>query len=708
MNEAHKERILDAFLEEVLGGQYPPDLTAKILQTWQARHGEVRPDDAGFAASLAPLPPPPDAAGFPPVARPVQFEVESSAEEYAEPLAEPVRRSRPQRTSRAPWWWLAFAAGTLAAGVSLLVYVVQDQPFGSVARVEANKEHEAKVPPHPQRPDRSVTTNAQKLAGRPPQRPVREQRPTPALAWRPAPAGNTRRELPRPERKVAKPLPDTEVIAFVNQVLKQSWREHGVTASPPLSDSQWSQCVYQRLVGREPTKEEHDRFMKSKDANKRQQLVDQLLAGDEYANHWANFWTGALLGSASPQGSAADRAALSDYLQQSLRANKPYNQLVVELLSAQGSNQPEAKDYNGAVGFLAAGAADHALAATDRTARVFLGRQLVCTQCHDQPTAGREQGEFWQLNAFFRQMHVRRDRGQEVAVLADADFPGESGAAKDAEIFYRLPDGRLRIAYPAVNGYEIAHSGLLQDVRRRDELAQLVVAADEFPRAVVNRLWANLLGYGFVQPVDDLGPHNPPAYPEVLDRLADQLAAHQFDLKTLTRWIVLSEPFGLSGRRMPESWMDAPEKGGQPLFARGYLQGEPPRDVYRSLMLAVNSRPKNLRIARTPVTAGTYGLKTWTNSSNLEIIEPQAVEPAPGNGWLELLAASSLKPERKVEHVFLAALGRLPTPREMTAAKLLLADRLNDAVALPEVWRTLLAGGGVRLERWAASPAILL
>jgi hypothetical protein len=296
-------------------------------------------------------------------------------------------------------------------------------------------------------------------------------------------------------------------------------------------------------------------------------------------------------------------------------------------------------------------------------------------------------------------MRVRRGLGQDATTLTDADFAGESGAAKDAEIFYRLPDGQLGIAYPAVNGYEVAHSGLVKDIRRRQELAHLVVLADDFPRAAVNRLWAALLGYGFVQPVDDLGPHNPPAQPELFARLSDELAAHKFDLKGLTRWIVLSEPFRLSDRKMPESWMDAPEKGGEPLFARCYVPTEPSRDVYKSLMLAVNSRPKSPASGAGLDGAGTLSRRTWTNSGSREIIEPQTLDAAPGNDWLERLAASSLKPEQKVEHVFLSALGRRPGPREMTAAKLLLADRLNDTRALTEIWRTLLASGTVGQPR---------
>jgi hypothetical protein len=705
VNETPKERILDVCLEEVLGGHYPPDLTAKILQTWQARQAGIDGCvDAGRAAA------PPVAASPPPfslVPPPVQYaaaEFSPTADAAApSPLVAPRRRRR--RTSRVPWWWLAMATGALAAGVSLFVYVVQTNesaPDRPTARVEAGKSPPSDARVHDDGPvaiparSPSAAGQVDRIAPARPAKPRPVPRPSPLAV-----AVDKHVPSPQPERRLRKPSPDQDIVAFVDDVLRQAWREYGVTPSPPVSESQWCQRAYSRLVGRDPTKNELDRYLKNKAADRRQTLVDQLLASDEYARYWADFWAATFLGPELRSRELADRDGLRDYLQAALQAGQPYDQLVQGLLSAEGSNRRDADNYSGAVNFLLAGAADHALATTDRTARAFLGQQLVCTQCHDDAAAGRGQSEFWQLNAFFRQMRVAREPGQRGATLTDADFPGESGAAKDAEIFYRLPDGRLKIAYPALNGQSIPHSGLLRDVHRRQELAKLVTASDYFPRAAVNRLWAHLLGFGFVEPTDDLGPHHPPSHPQLFERLSEELAAHEFDLRALTRWIVLSEPFGLSGRRMPESWMDAPEKGGQPLFARWYLPSEPVPDVHKALLVAVNSRPKAPRFGPGSLSlgAGTYVRVSSLSTQKPEIIEPQLADSAAGQSWLDRLAASPLKPERKIEHLFWSALGRSPTPRELTAAKLLLADRLNDAVALPEIWRTLLANGAAAITR---------
>ena len=385
------------------------------------------------------------------------------------------------------------------------------------------------------------------------------------------------------------------MIAFVNDVLRQAWRDHSVTPSPAAADEEWCDRVYQRLVGRHPSSDERKQFQrdKQKDQSHRRPLVDRLLASDEFARHWARLWTTALIGPACDEAGDGQfsREALTSYLTEAMRSDRPQEQMVFELLAASGANQPGAKSFNGAVNFMLAGAKEHATEATDRTARVFLGKQLVCTSCHAHPAGGWEQGDFWELNAFFRQLRVERDRESQAVVLSDQDFAGDSGAAKDAELFYRLPNGRLGMAYPEFNGQAISHSGLVSDVHRRRELAKLVVASDDFRLATVNRIWSWLLGYGFAQPVDDMGPHNPPSHPELLDRLAGELAAHDFNTKGLVRWIVLSEPFGLSGKRMPESWMDVPESGGRPLFARYYSKRDGDRDVSRMLVQAVHRRP---------------------------------------------------------------------------------------------------------------------
>ena len=695
MSEQHDDRILETGLEEVLGGHYPPDLTSAILQAWEARQ-----QSAARAAHADDVAAPLAAAAALPVAPPVHA--------LAEPAPPPrhgeeVVRVQPgrhvRRDSRSRWLTLAMAAGLVA--VAALLGLFASRHFGQPAdRILARPDNGASnvggpvgfspLPAMPEPPRGGAeTVRTLPLPNRVPPQPAAA--PMAAMpSSPPAPAGGA--DAPAPKLEPRRASPDGEVIAFINEALKQAWREHSLTPSPAATDDQWCDRVYQRLVGRRPSSDELKQFQRQrgKDQSHRRALVDRLLASDEHARHWAELWTATLVGPTSEESanSSYSRDALVSYLAEAVRTDRPQEQVVFELLSASGADRPGEEGYNGAVNFLLAGAQKDAVPATDRTARVFLGKQLVCTSCHDHPDGGREQGEFWELNAFFRQIKVERDRDSQRIVLSDADFAGASGAAKDAELFYRLPDGRLGMAYPELNGQVISHSGLVSDVNRRRELARLVVASEDFRLAMVNRIWSWLFDYGFTRPVDDMGPHNPPSHPELLERLAGELAAHDFNTKGLVRWIVLSEPFGLSGKRTAESWMDAPESGGRPLFARYYSRDNGDGDVSRMLVQAVHRRP-----VTEYAVPGALARRSWLRPSvePLQIIETHPDGEWPGPAWLPRLARSNLPPEKKVEHLFLSVLDRSPTTREMTAAKLVLADRLGDPSAIQEIWRTLLA-----------------
>ena len=165
------------------------------------------------------------------------------------------------------------------------------------------------------------------------------------------------------------------------------------------------------------------------------------------------------------------------------------------------------------------------------------------------------------MNAFFRQTRVERlddsdgnKKNKKVARVVNADFKGEGGNASKAEIYYELRNGKLKVAYPvfvdgtslaavyAKKGEDFGDHGDLKDVNRREELTKLVLASREFDRAIVNRMWAHFLGYGFTKPIDDIGPHNPPTHPELLDLRLTEERVHlpELVLLVLVEWMVVA------------------------------------------------------------------------------------------------------------------------------------------------------------------------
>lgn len=743
MRADHEERILNACLEEVLGGKYPPDLSAKILQTWESRRASGNAAGGSAADGSSADGAVPSATGLAPplaepVAPPVQLLAVPAFTRSGSPLPRPTpisttSRSRFHRNrEKSQWWSMAAAASAVAACLSLAFLVIgvqqPDLIRGWLGRDVAEDVAE--------RPNRNRSTdrrqqNERAVANSPSSARPRNGNSNEQNLASDSPAGVSGRsdrtsiDLPSPfaqgngattvansgrTKPTAVASPDADVIRFVNEAIQLTWREHQVQPTPPAGDEEWCERVYRKLVGRSPSAEESSMFMADARPDRRAQLVDSLLASEDYSRHWAAVWANILLdGRNSPANdSSVSRDGLEKFLQDSLAAGRSHAEIATALLTARGSNSPSDSDFNGAVNFLASGAGNYAIPATTVTSRVFLGKQLQCAQCHDRASNGLAQADFWGLNAFFRQMKTVPVAEGGGLRIADQDFFGESGAGTDAEIFYELADGRMKMAYPKFAGAEQSHSGLVSEFDRRQKLAELIVASEDFPRATVNRVWAALFGFGFTTPVDDMGPHNPASHPALLARLSDEFSAHDFDTRRLARWLVLSDAFGLSAvpvSPLKDPRLDSPEFGGRPLFARFYERPAELPEAQRSLLIAANRRQPSLatmssvlanRSFPEPGRSGNSNGNSNT-SSNAAVAPPSPMSlpavtalPEIDNGWLRELAASSLNPQQKIEHLFSAALGRRPTDRELIAAKLVLANQRDSRQGVIEVWRALL------------------
>ena len=229
--------------------------------------------------------------------------------------------------------------------------------------------------------------------------------------------------------------------------------------------------------------------------------------------------------------------------------------MAVELITATGHNSPGAENFNGAVNFLTMKLDEKASRATAETAKIFLGLQVQCTQCHNHPFNEWKQQKFWEMNAFFRQTralksYVPGTRTVSGAELIDQDFGGEGNSADayEADIYYELRNGLTKVAFPRfIDGTSIGRSGYVEDVIRRKELGKLVLSSEYLEKTIVNRMWAHFMGYGFTKPLDDMGPHNPATHPALLDYLAGQVRKKNFDLKPLIGYIRCGVPGVVDG-----------------------------------------------------------------------------------------------------------------------------------------------------------------
>jgi hypothetical protein len=520
-------------------------------------------------------------------------------------------------------------------------------------------------------------------------------------------------------------------VKEINEKIAAAWADAGLQPSPEATDGEWCRRVHLDLIGRIPSLGELRAFLADKSPTKKADLVARLLGDDyvdEYARHWTDVWTTVLIGR-DLANERVNRPGMRQYLRRAFSKNIPYDRFMEELVTATGANanRRDVDGFNGATNFLSGKmeemGVENGVQATAKTAQVFLGLQVQCTQCHNHPFNKGKQNQFWELNAFFRQTRALRKRGGTDDVqwveLVDEDFAGEGGHPEEAELYYELRNGLMKVAYPVfIDGTEISKSGFLPGqmedgtsygAHRRRELATLIKSSPWFAKAIASRMWGHFLGYGFTKPVDDLGEHNPPSHPELLDALAEMIRGQSFDLKELARWIVLSQPYALSSRTTAANGRDDPALGEKPKFTHFYLRQMHAEELYESLLTATEAdqaargeeaaKKKDTWLSQFVIAFGTdEGDDATTFNGSipqvLMMFNGDLVKSATSTGkggFLDKVASGSMSNAAKIETLYLAALARKPSQAELAVANRMVAARKGDVIgALQDVWWAVL------------------
>ncbi|QOV88282.1 DUF1549 and DUF1553 domain-containing protein [Humisphaera borealis] len=332
--------------------------------------------------------------------------------------------------------------------------------------------------------------------------------------------------------------PDAAAVlaGLIDQAIEARLSREGVQPAAIADDAEFLRRVYLDLHGVIPTSEQAERFLTDSTPAKRARLVDDLLASPRYGEYLADVWQGYLI---SPL--ADDRRVRADRFRQWLAGRfntATWDRITSDLLTGTGKMED-----NPAVTYLIEGRLPRGVPdLTDLTSRYFMGVRLNCAQCHDHPFVGWKQQDFWGMAAFFTQVQTPR-RAKQVYELGVIDDPKVTlTSLRDAGML----DGFIPRSPTFLGGQEMpAGKG-----SNRAALSAWLTAADNpyFSRAMANRTWWRLFGRGIVQPVDDMHQGNPPSHPELLDLLARRFAESGFDLKFLTRSIVLSRAYQRTSR----------------------------------------------------------------------------------------------------------------------------------------------------------------
>ncbi len=512
------------------------------------------------------------------------------------------------------------------------------------------------------------------------------------------------------EATVVADVRGVEVMAGrIDEQISVRLKEEDVSAAPKASDAEFLRRVYLDLNGRTPSFDETLKFLESNHPQKRAELIEQRLASPEFGGHMAIIWHKLLIPKSAGAYSRIPHDKFRNWLSGEFNEDRPWSEIVSSLVTAEGylpSNKDNANNrkkdaklqpQNVATAFINAHNTEgrpQPKGIVASVSRLFLAQSIECAQCHNHPQAKWEQTDFWAAAAFFERVRYERAVYGDTSIgklvepiegndliyedKAKARYSFVKGVYDEAVIDMEDPNGQLTGQMIRAKFLDGPQPELDPQKSYRASFAGWATSKTNpyFARAMVNRVWAQLLGRGFVEPVDDMSEDNPPSHPQLLADLSAEFAATGFDVKHLIRCICNSQTYQRTSA--PPGGKPASQK----LFAHQSLKQMTEYQLLASLrtvaptfaaMLEEDARDKNPGLERkaflevhetdpSSATEHTRGLQ-------------QALRMMNGDGQLfnreALSAAVSSKAtiEQNITSIYLLALNRRPEPAELMSMK---------------------------------------
>ena len=473
-----------------------------------------------------------------------------------------------------------------------------------------------------------------------------------------------------------------EVAAEIDRSLNAELQLAGAAfePAPRCDDATFLHRAMFDLLGRQPTANEITQFALDPAPDKRQRLVQRLLADENFGRNWARYWRDAILYRRIDPRALIVSQPLESYLAEQFNQNTSWKSIAAQMITATGDVRE-----SGATGLIMAqdGRAEETAA---EVARLFLGIQIQCAQCHDHPTDRWKREQFHELAAFFPRVLVRTvsDGERRTLEIVSTDTVGPAVGRRGGREHYMPnldnPSARGRLMTPKffVTGEPLEMNR--GDRYRRAMLAQWITSSDNpwFAKALVNRVWSELVGEGFVEPVDDLGPDRKSVAPATFDLLARQFEVSGYDIKWLFATVMATETYHRESRNRRTA-------DGAP-FAANCAQRLRGDQLFTALTDALGMAEEPTAAPRRPGFFGGGGMRAAFNqafgfdpsASKVDITGsiPQALfmmnSPvvasaiqARGNTALARLLAEVDDDEEAVVELYLRCLARQPTDDEL-------------------------------------------
>jgi len=404
---------------------------------------------------------------------------------------------------------------------------------------------------------------------------------------------------------------------FIDEHIFGRMEKDGVPHAPLSLDEEFARRAWLDATGRIPEPEELRAFLASNDPAKRDKLVDRLVDSPGFIDRWAYYFED-LFRAGGRMGHGLN--LFHFWVREWLRLDRPYNEVVTDLLTGGGKTSfsvpgglyfardfVKAKDDPEEPGALdLINIPDTVDEFTITYSKVFLGINLACISCHDGKghlekvnlyLTGKTREQFFQQAGFFGK--TRQLMNWENGYQANTEYTVDD----EAPGYDTKAESILRVARSGGSGaprFILTGEAPRPGQHERDELARMLTGHIQFSRAFANRIWAELMGFGIVEPVDEFDlarydPRNPPpapwtiqpSNPALLDALAVDFEKSNYSFKTLVKRIMKSSAYQLSSR-FPGEWKDSYA----PYYARKFVRMLSAAELHDSILVATGRRGK--------------------------------------------------------------------------------------------------------------------
>jgi hypothetical protein len=385
---------------------------------------------------------------------------------------------------------------------------------------------------------------------------------------------------------------------YIDDLVLAKWKALNIVPSGEITDSAFIRRAYLDAAGILPKPERVEAFLADKSPNKREKLIDEILASDEFVDYWAYKWSDLLLVSSKKLRPAATRGFYS-WIHESVKANKPWDQFVREILTSSGSTR-----QNGALNYFVLH--KDPIDLTENVTQAFLGQRLTCARCHNHPLEKWTQTQYYQMANLFSRVGIKNGSTADESVV----FAKASGDINHPRMLRPLAPTPLDGKSMPLDATE----------DRRMHFASWLTSPENtmFSRSIVNRVWGNFFGAGIVEPIDDVRVTNPASNEELFSAVTKDFVANGYDMRRLIRTIMNSAAYQRSAeanatnakdtryfskyniRRLPaEVLLDTMSQvTGVPTEFKGYPQGtralQLPDTLVQSQFLTAFGRPPRI------------------------------------------------------------------------------------------------------------------